>query len=41
LGYLYTGVDNRKAIGHLKTALKLAKSETDKVTIEKNINKIS
>jgi RNA polymerase sigma-70 factor (ECF subfamily) len=40
LGYLYTDVDNEKAIEHLKTALKLAKSKTDKVTIEKRIKKI-
>jgi RNA polymerase sigma-70 factor (ECF subfamily) len=40
LGYLYTGVDNETAVGHLKTALKLAKSETDKSTIRKNIAKM-
>ena len=40
LGYLYTDIDNEKAIEHLKTALKLAKSKTDKATIEKNIRKI-
>ncbi len=40
LGYLYTDIDNEKAVLHLKTALKLAKSKTDKLTIEKNINKI-
>lgn len=40
LGCLYTDVDTGKAIEHLKKALKLAKSETDKATIEKNINKI-
>jgi hypothetical protein len=34
-------VDNRKAIENLKTALKLAKSETDKATIEKSIAKIN
>lgn len=41
LGYLYTDVDNKKAIRHLKTALKLAKSETNKATIEKTIQKIN
>jgi predicted RNA polymerase sigma factor len=41
LGYLYTCVDNRKAIEHLKTALKLAKSGADKATIEKIINKVT
>jgi len=40
LGYLYTGIDNEKAIEHLKTALTLAKSKADKVTIEKSIRKI-
>ena len=29
LGYLYTDIDNEKAVGHLKTALRLAKSKTD------------
>jgi len=41
LGFLYTGIDNEKAISHLKIALKLAKSKTDKVMITKNINKIA
>jgi RNA polymerase sigma factor (sigma-70 family) len=41
LGYLYTDVDNEKALAHLKTALKLAKSETDKMNITKSISKIS
>ena len=40
LGYLYTDIENEKAIEHLKAALKLAKSETDKATITKSINKI-
>jgi RNA polymerase sigma factor (sigma-70 family) len=40
LGYLYTDVDNNIAIEHLKTALKLAKSVTDKATITKRINKM-
>ncbi|MEO6980593.1 MAG: DUF6596 domain-containing protein [Mucilaginibacter sp.] len=40
LGFLYTDVDNKKAIRHLKTAMKLAKSETNKATIEKTIQKI-
>jgi RNA polymerase sigma-70 factor (ECF subfamily) len=40
LGYLYTDVDNETAIDHLKTALKLAKSETDKTTIRKSIDKL-
>jgi len=40
LGYLYTGIDNGKAVAHLKTALKLAKSKTDKETIMKSIGKV-
>jgi RNA polymerase sigma factor (sigma-70 family) len=40
LGYLYTDIDNGKAIAHLKTALKLAKSKTDKATITRSIKKI-
>jgi predicted RNA polymerase sigma factor len=40
LGYLYTGVENEKAVEHLKIALKLAKSETDKRAIENSLNKI-
>jgi len=41
LGYLYTGIDNVVAIAHLKTALKLAKSATDKAMIMKNLGKIN
>lgn len=40
LGFLYTGVDNRKAIAHLKTALQMTRSKADKATIEKRINTI-
>lgn len=40
LGHLYTGVNNKKAIVHLKTALGLAKSDSDKATIKKSILKI-
>ena len=40
LGYLYTDVDNKKAIEHLKMAVKLAKSDSDKKTIEKNLDKL-
>jgi len=40
LGDLYTGIDNKQAVEHLKTALKLAKSKTDKATISKSIKKI-
>ena len=41
LGYLYEGVDRERAIGHLKAAFKLAKSEADKAAIKKNIDKVS
>jgi len=41
MGYLHTDMDNEKAIRHLKTALKLAKSKSDKATIQKSIFKIS
>ena len=40
LGYLYTDIDNEKAVLQLKTALKLAKSKTDKAAIGKNIDKV-
>jgi predicted RNA polymerase sigma factor len=40
LGYLYTDVDDKKAVAHLKTALKLAKSGSDKATIQKSIDKV-
>jgi len=40
LGYLYTDVDNEKAVSHLRTALRLAKSKADKSTITSNINKL-
>jgi RNA polymerase sigma-70 factor (ECF subfamily) len=40
LGNLYTEVDNAKAVKHYQTALNLARSETDKKLIEKNISKI-
>lgn len=40
LGHLYTGVDRQKALAHLNTALKLAKSKADKETIEKHIRKL-
>jgi predicted RNA polymerase sigma factor len=40
LGYLYTDVDNGKAVEHLKKAMTLAKSVMDKATIEKSIREI-
>jgi len=40
LGYLYTGVDNKKAKAHLETALKLAKSESDRSAIRRNLDKL-
>lgn len=40
LGELYTGIDNTKAKQHFEKALTLAKTLTDKQTIEKKINKL-
>ena len=37
LGYLYTGVDRKKAVSHLQTALKLPKTATDKSRIMKDL----
>jgi RNA polymerase sigma factor (sigma-70 family) len=37
LGYLYTGVQKDKALQHLKTALKLAKTQPEKNRIKKNM----
>lgn len=37
LGYLYTDIDNEKAISHLQTALKLAKTQADKSRIGKDL----
>jgi RNA polymerase sigma factor (sigma-70 family) len=41
LGYLYTGVDNEKAVSHLQTALKLAKTPADKSRIIKDLKALS
>jgi RNA polymerase sigma factor (sigma-70 family) len=41
LGNLYTGVDDKKALAHYETALRLAMSDTDKAVIARNINKLS
>lgn len=40
LGELYTGIDNEKAKSHLKAALLLAKTPTDKQTIQQKIVKL-
>lgn len=40
LGNLYTNIDNKKAIQHFETALKLTHSNADKITITQNINRI-
>jgi RNA polymerase sigma-70 factor (ECF subfamily) len=40
LGYLYTDIDNVKALKHFKTALSLASSSADKAVITKNIEGI-
>jgi RNA polymerase sigma factor (sigma-70 family) len=41
LGYLYTRVDDGKAMGYLKNALKFAKSESDKMAIRRNLEKLT
>jgi RNA polymerase sigma-70 factor (ECF subfamily) len=40
LANLYTGLDNKKALSHLRTALALAKTTTDKNIIENNISRL-
>ena len=39
LGELYTGINDNKAMDHFETALSLAKTNTDKLTIQKKIDK--
>lgn len=40
LGYLYTGIDDTKALQHFASALQLAKTETDKNIISQYMHKI-
>jgi RNA polymerase sigma-70 factor (ECF subfamily) len=40
LGNLNTNLDNKKAIFHFEIALQLAKSNTDKITIENHLSKL-
>ena len=40
MGYLYTGINYSKAVEHLQTALKLAKTEREKTLIRKDLEKI-
>jgi RNA polymerase sigma factor (sigma-70 family) len=40
LGYLYTDIDQTKAIQHLHTALGLAKTERERVLIRKDLEKV-
>lgn len=40
LGYLYTGIDNTKALQHFTSALQLAKTSTDKNIISQYLHKI-
>jgi len=40
LGHLYTEIDNRKALSHFETALKLAYSASDKAIILRNIKRL-
>jgi RNA polymerase sigma factor (sigma-70 family) len=41
LGYLYTAVNNKKALEHLQLALKLAKTSAEKNRIKKNIKALN
>ncbi|MDB5029568.1 sigma-70 family RNA polymerase sigma factor [Mucilaginibacter sp.] len=41
LGWLYTAIDNEKALAHLQAALKLAKSKGEKNRIVKNIKALN
>jgi len=41
LAYLYTDIDDEKAIAHLNSALRLAKSEADKATIRKRLSALA
>jgi RNA polymerase sigma factor (sigma-70 family) len=41
LGYLYTGNDKTKALRHLNTALKLAKTEKEKTVIRRDLGKLT
>lgn len=41
LGNLYTNVDNKKALVHFETAIKLASSDADKATITRNMKRLS
>lgn len=40
LGHLYTGLDDKKALKHFETALKLTSSASDKATITKNMERL-
>jgi len=41
LGYLYTDIDNRKAKEHFESACSLAKTASDKQTIQKKIDRLN
>jgi RNA polymerase sigma-70 factor (ECF subfamily) len=40
LGNLYTGIDGTRALEHFPVAFNLAKSNADKTTIQKNIDRL-
>ena len=40
LGELYTGIDNKKARQHFQRAQTLAKTQTDKQTLQKKLDKL-
>jgi len=41
LGYLYTGMDNAKAMDNFKLAFDLAKSDADREALRKKMNKLN
>ncbi len=40
LGYLFSGIDNTVALAHMRTALSLCRSENDKASVKKNIERL-
>ena len=40
LGYLYTDIDNQKAIAHYQKAITLSKSPNERATLQKQIEQL-
>ena len=40
LGYLYTDIDNQKAIAHYQKAIALSKSANERATLQKQIEQL-